>query len=276
MMNIGEFAQLTGLSTKALRIYDEQGLLRPASVDPWTGYRRYTAAQLAAAVRIKGMREAGVPLADAPGILAGGEQGAAALAAYRESLAAERERQDAALAAVEALLRGEDAGRGVAERRAPAQHWAGAVLPAEAGGEDTADGEAAEEEANAVFAALWRALSAAGNRPAGPFWSTLRAAGEDGVELLCCWPVPHAVPQDFAPEGLTVESGLLPERTELAVSWRYDDPIPGLPGAVHPAVLMLLAEAERRGAEPDLSPLRQIGLLEDGHPAGVEVAVALA
>ncbi|MFC7743256.1 MerR family transcriptional regulator [Nocardiopsis composta] len=75
MMNIGEFAQLTGLSTKALRIYDEQGLLRPASVDPWTGYRRYTAAQLAAAVRIKGMREAGVPLADAPGILAGGEQG---------------------------------------------------------------------------------------------------------------------------------------------------------------------------------------------------------
>src|SRR5690606_680985 len=163
---------------------------------------------------IKGMREAGVPLADAPGILAGGEQGAAALAAYRESLAAERERQDAALAAVEALLRGEDAGRGVAERRAPAQHWAGAVLPAEAGG----------GRSDAVFAALGRALSAAGSRPAGPFRSTLRAAGEDGGGLLGCWPVPHAVPQDFAPEGLTVESGLLPERTELAVSWRHDDP----------------------------------------------------
>ncbi|MFD0488651.1 MerR family DNA-binding transcriptional regulator [Saccharopolyspora spinosporotrichia] len=33
-MNIGEFAQLTGLSIKALRRYDEQGLLRPAVVDP--------------------------------------------------------------------------------------------------------------------------------------------------------------------------------------------------------------------------------------------------
>lgn len=39
-MNIGEFAQLTGLSIKALRRYDEQGLLRPAVVDPWSRYRR--------------------------------------------------------------------------------------------------------------------------------------------------------------------------------------------------------------------------------------------
>ncbi|MGW5646017.1 MerR family DNA-binding transcriptional regulator [Saccharopolyspora sp. NPDC003752] len=33
MLGIGDFAQLTGLSAKALRLYDEQGLLKPAAVE---------------------------------------------------------------------------------------------------------------------------------------------------------------------------------------------------------------------------------------------------
>ena len=46
MFNIGEFARLGGVSVRALRHYDEIGLLRPAKVDPLTGYRGYSAAQL--------------------------------------------------------------------------------------------------------------------------------------------------------------------------------------------------------------------------------------
>ena len=42
----GEFARRTGLSLKALRIYDENGLLRPAEVDPATGRRGYGAEQV--------------------------------------------------------------------------------------------------------------------------------------------------------------------------------------------------------------------------------------
>ena len=38
-MTIGEFATAAGLTPKALRLYDELGLLRPAQVDPTTGYR---------------------------------------------------------------------------------------------------------------------------------------------------------------------------------------------------------------------------------------------
>ena len=41
MMNIGEFAALTGLGVKALRHYDERGVLTPAAVDPVSGYRKY-------------------------------------------------------------------------------------------------------------------------------------------------------------------------------------------------------------------------------------------
>ena len=41
LLNIGAFALATGLTIPALRHYDEVGLLKPAAVDPDTGYRRY-------------------------------------------------------------------------------------------------------------------------------------------------------------------------------------------------------------------------------------------
>lgn len=41
MLSIGEFAARTGLTRKALRISDRNGLLEPAKVDEFTGYRRY-------------------------------------------------------------------------------------------------------------------------------------------------------------------------------------------------------------------------------------------
>lgn len=41
LLSIGVFSVVTGLSINALRHYDETGLLRPAFVDPDTGYRRY-------------------------------------------------------------------------------------------------------------------------------------------------------------------------------------------------------------------------------------------
>lgn len=46
LMSIGTFSLRGGLSIPALRYYDEIGLLRPAAVDPSTGYRRYHPSQL--------------------------------------------------------------------------------------------------------------------------------------------------------------------------------------------------------------------------------------
>jgi DNA-binding transcriptional MerR regulator/catechol 2,3-dioxygenase-like lactoylglutathione lyase family enzyme len=63
-ISIGQFAALTWLSAKALRIYHEQGILVPASVDPATGYRSYAADQIVVAERISLLRRAGIPLAD--------------------------------------------------------------------------------------------------------------------------------------------------------------------------------------------------------------------
>jgi hypothetical protein len=46
LLPIGRFGRLAGLSVGALRHYDEVDLLRPASVDPDTGYRSYRRDQL--------------------------------------------------------------------------------------------------------------------------------------------------------------------------------------------------------------------------------------
>lgn len=47
LLTIGEFAARTQLSPKALRLYDRSGLLRPHHIDDFTGYRRYSPAQIA-------------------------------------------------------------------------------------------------------------------------------------------------------------------------------------------------------------------------------------
>jgi len=61
--HIGEFAELCGVSAKTLRFYDEFGVLRPASVDPRTGYRRYLPQQLEQMASILALKNLGVPLA---------------------------------------------------------------------------------------------------------------------------------------------------------------------------------------------------------------------
>ena len=46
MLKIGEFSRLSHLTVKALRFYEKEKLLIPASVDEWTGYRFYETSQL--------------------------------------------------------------------------------------------------------------------------------------------------------------------------------------------------------------------------------------
>ena len=46
LLRIGDFSRASSLSVKALRAYHETGLLVPADVDPRTGYRSYSVAQL--------------------------------------------------------------------------------------------------------------------------------------------------------------------------------------------------------------------------------------
>jgi DNA-binding transcriptional MerR regulator len=78
LMSIGEFARLSRLSAKALRLYDELGLLPPAQVDPDSGYRWYAAGQLDNARLVASLRQIGVPLAQVQLILSLEPEAAAA------------------------------------------------------------------------------------------------------------------------------------------------------------------------------------------------------
>ncbi|EXU67958.1 regulatory protein [Streptomyces sp. PRh5] len=64
LLTIGAFARASRLSPKALRLYDELGLLPPARVDPYSGYRLYDPAQLERARLVAWLRRLGMPLAD--------------------------------------------------------------------------------------------------------------------------------------------------------------------------------------------------------------------
>jgi PPM family protein phosphatase len=91
LMTSGEFARASRLSPKALRLYDELGLLCPAEVDPLTGYRRYAPAQLEQARLVAWLRRLGMPLARIRAVIALPRAEAAAdLAAYWRHTEAEQ------------------------------------------------------------------------------------------------------------------------------------------------------------------------------------------
>src|SRR5947199_10096656 len=62
MLKIGEFARLSQGSVKKLRHYDALGVLRPAQVDPESGYRLYDIGQLVEVVRIRALKDCGFTL----------------------------------------------------------------------------------------------------------------------------------------------------------------------------------------------------------------------
>jgi DNA-binding transcriptional MerR regulator len=62
MFRIGDFARLAQISTRALRLYDRLGLLKPAAVDSFTEYRYYTIDQLPRLNRIIALKDLGFSL----------------------------------------------------------------------------------------------------------------------------------------------------------------------------------------------------------------------
>jgi DNA-binding transcriptional MerR regulator len=86
LLNIGAFAAASGLTIPALRHYDEIGLLKPARVDPGTGYRRYRRGQLDDARLICGLRAVGVPIDEVRVVVGRHGQVRSALDAHRQRL----------------------------------------------------------------------------------------------------------------------------------------------------------------------------------------------
>ncbi len=113
MLSIGEFARYLGVSVRMLRHYDALGLLVPARVDPHSGYRSYTAAQLDRGNRLIAFKELGFGL-DQIGPVLDAQLSPAELRAMltlrRAQVAAEIAADQARIAEIERRLRSIEGG----------------------------------------------------------------------------------------------------------------------------------------------------------------------
>lgn len=107
LLTIGAFARATGLTAKALRLYDDLELLRPAAVDATSGYRYYDPGQFDRARLIARLRRLEMPLT---GIRVVCDQPPAAAAeaveAFRSGLAASMAARDREAGLLVDALRG--------------------------------------------------------------------------------------------------------------------------------------------------------------------------
>src|SRR5690348_11465588 len=113
---------MTYLSVKALRHYHDVGLLEPAEIDASSGYRRYTADQVAIAQAIRRFRDLDMPIdqvrtvLQAPDLTTRNQAILDHLASMQEQL----ERTQQTVASLQALLSSPSAPRAVDYRTLPA------------------------------------------------------------------------------------------------------------------------------------------------------------
>ncbi len=273
MMTIGRFAQLSGLSVKALRHYDETGLLPPAHVDQVTGYRWYRAGQARDGAIISVLRSMGVPLELVREILANPDRSEEHLARWRTRLAAERLQEDDAIAAGLVALDSFAQEGLVVRRQAPERHYVG--LPVDP---QVLDGDPAAGAA--VMEAGWKDLDRLVARTAATAssaWTTIHPEhGRDAGRVVLCVELEQPWPSEHPAAGY--ELGVLPARTELAVVLTPDGmPSPEMQpadGAPPAALVALMDVLDRDGATA--GTIRQTPLLDEaGGFAGLEVSVAL-
>ena len=73
VLKISEFSKLSHLTVKALRFYEKEGLLKPASVDEWNGYRFYETHQLIIAAKIKSYRQLDLSIDEIKAVFSGAD-----------------------------------------------------------------------------------------------------------------------------------------------------------------------------------------------------------
>ena len=110
VLSIGEFARASGLTAKALRLYDELELLRPAEVNPSNGYRYYAPEQVEQARLVARLRSAEVPLPRIAAIIEASTPTGAAdeVLSYWRDVEANTASARGVITSLVALLRGQD------------------------------------------------------------------------------------------------------------------------------------------------------------------------
>jgi DNA-binding transcriptional MerR regulator len=121
-LTVGDFSRATHLSIKTLRHYHQVGLLEPATVNPDTGYRYYSAGQVPTAQVIRRLRDLEMPVADVKAVLAAPDAPArnTLIAAHLSRLEAELAQTRAVVESLRHLLQPPDGPTAIEHRSVPA------------------------------------------------------------------------------------------------------------------------------------------------------------
>jgi DNA-binding transcriptional MerR regulator len=119
---IGDFAKATHLTVKTLRHYHEAGVLEPSEIDPQTGYRRYSTAQIPTAQIIRRFRNLDMPLKEIQAVIAAPDVQTrnSLIAAHLERLEGTLAQTQSAVASLKELLAGPTAAARITHRRVEA------------------------------------------------------------------------------------------------------------------------------------------------------------
>jgi DNA-binding transcriptional MerR regulator/effector-binding domain-containing protein len=128
-LTVGDFSRVTHLSVKTLRHYHEVGLLKPATVNPDTGYRYYSSEQVPTAQVIRRLRDLGMPVGEVKAVLDAADAPArnALIAAHLDRLEAELAQTRSAVESLRNLLRPPADAPAIEHRSVPATPAAGIV-----------------------------------------------------------------------------------------------------------------------------------------------------
>lgn len=183
LVPIGRFSAICRLSQKALRLYDEMGLLRPAWVDPDSGYRYYAVAQALEAERIRLLRSLEVPLEEIAQLLRDPADGKRVLERHRRRLESRLDQLQALLASLHRLEEEDAMTYDVRTKEIAPQQIIAVRTRAR-----LADMAA---ESGRAFGELFGHLGRAGAAPAGPPFALYHGEpGEDDtVDVEFCVPV---------------------------------------------------------------------------------------
>lgn len=236
---IGRFSEMTRLSIKALRLYDEIGLLIPSQIDPSSGYRYYNPSQSRRAEAIRLLRSVEMPLEQIKQVLdSKPEEREAVMEAHRTRLDARLAEQRRILASFDDMLEGKEPimPYDVTEKEIPGQ----CVVSV------TSDVKL-EEVAGAIgsaFAEIMQTLGTAGVAPTGsPFIIMHDVVDEEtSGRIEMCIPIDEGLGDGWAIESREVPGGTV-------ASTVHKGPYLEVPPAYH-AITTWMGDNDREPSSP--------------------------
>jgi DNA-binding transcriptional MerR regulator/effector-binding domain-containing protein len=222
MFSIGEFASLGRVSVRMLRHYDAIGLLRPAHVDEYSGYRFYEARQLQRLNRLIALKDLGFTLAQIKDIVDDAVEVAelrGMLRLRRAELADQIRADSDRLARVEARLRMIEREGAMSTQHVHVKSVEPVRVTTVSGFAKTTSHEDVGPVVQSLFGELMGALQGTGVRPSGPAVAAYSPTEEGGLEITVGCPVGQEVSE--------LEVTVLPGVAEVA-SYLYCGAMAGI------------------------------------------------